>query len=80
MRTDMLRAAAEVRRMLGLAFAATVRMDEDVDGRTPCEPGDPHAYARVPTHPRRPLQSGGVALLEPEDDYFDRRVDAPWRR
>ena len=68
MNTDVRRVIAEVRRVMGLTFTAQVQLDSDLDIR-PDEPRDPYAYSRVPVHPRPHPRSGGVALLEPDDDY-----------
>jgi hypothetical protein len=68
MHRDVLRALAEVQRVIGRAFAARVRLDPDLD-QDGDEPRDPYAYAHVLRRPRTPLRSGAVALAEPDDDY-----------
>ena len=67
MNTDVLRAVARVKRVLGHAFAATVEFDSrlDTDGSEP----DSGAGMRVPVRPRPSPRSGAGALLEPDDDF-----------
>jgi hypothetical protein len=79
MNTAAVRAMARIRRLLGLAFTAEVTLDPglDTDGSDP--PRDPYAYSRVPLRPRPHPRSGGVALAEPDDEWFpfdDRRDEA----
>jgi hypothetical protein len=77
MKTDVLRAVGRVQRLFGLAFSASVELDPDIDDRLD-HPRDPYAKARVPLRPRPNLLSGGIALLEPEDDTWT--VTVPSRR
>lgn len=70
MKTDVLRAVGTVQRLFGLAFSASVELDPDIDDRGLDYPRDPYAKARVPLRPRPHLLSGGIALLEPEDDTW----------
>ena len=58
---------ARIKRMLGRAFTAEVRLAPGLDGDNPETPRDPFAYARVPLRPRPNPRSGAVALAEPED-------------
>jgi len=78
MKTDVLRAVGRVQRLFGLAFAASVELDPDIDDRGLDHPRDPYAKARVPLRPRPHVLSGGIALLEPEDDTWT--VTVPSRR
>ena len=78
MKTDVLRAVSRVQRMFGLAFSTSIELDPDLDDRGLDHPRDPYAKARVPLRPRPHLLSGGVALLEPEDDTWT--VTVPSRR
>ena len=78
MKTDVLRAVGTVQRLFGLAFAASVEFDPDIDDRGLDHPRDPYAKARVPLRPRPHVLSGGIALLEPEDDTWT--VTVPSRR
>jgi hypothetical protein len=66
MNRELLRALARVQQVVGRAFSAEIRLDPDLDEGD--EPRDPHAYSRVPRHPRTPLRSGAVALAEPDDE------------
>jgi hypothetical protein len=65
-------------KIFGLAFSDSVDLDSDVDDRSVDYPRDPFAKARVPIQPRPHLLSGGVALIEPEDDGWT--VPVPSRR
>ena len=62
-------AVARIRRLLGRAFAAEIRLDPGLDGDGPEPPRDPFTYARVPLRPRPSPRSGAVALAEPDDDW-----------
>jgi hypothetical protein len=78
MKTDVLRAVSQVQRLFGLAFSTSVELDPDIDDRGLDHPRDPYAKSCVRNRPRPPLLSGGVALLEPEDDTWT--VPVPSRR
>jgi hypothetical protein len=65
--------------IFGLAFSDRVELDPDIDDRSVDHPRDPFAKARVPIHPRPHLLTGGVALLEPEDDGWTVPVPVPRR-
>ena len=78
MKTDVLRAVSKVQRLFGLAFATSVELDPDIDEHGIDHPRDPYAKSRVRNRPRPHLLTGGVALLEPEDDTWT--VPVPSRR
>lgn len=77
MKTDVLRAITRVQRLFDPAFSTSIEFDPDIDDRG-LDQRDPYAKARVPLRPRPHLLSGGVALLEPEDDTWT--VTVPSRR